>query len=69
MDIHVTGKTNKSREVDFVIKVRQLFSIHSQEWWHSGQYFGLPVTRSVVQFQLRTLIYALSSSHMFMLIN
>ena len=33
------------------------------EWWHRGQYFGLPITRSVVQFPLRTLIYALSSSY------
>ena len=33
------------------------------EWWHSDQYFGLPITRSVVQFPLRTLIYALSSSY------
>ena len=33
-----------------------------REWWHSGQYFGLPITGSVVQFPLRTLIYALSSS-------
>ena len=36
---------------------------NSLEWWHSGQYIGLPITRSVVQFQLRTLIYALSSSY------
>ena len=31
------------------------------KWWNSGQYFGLPVTRSVVQFSLQTLIHALSS--------
>ena len=31
MDIHITNKTNKSREVIYVIeKVRQLFSKHSQ---------------------------------------
>ena len=35
------------------------------EWWHSGQYFCLPITRSVVQFPLRTLIYALSSSYIY----
>ena len=28
------------------------------------QYFGLLITRSVVQFPLRTLIYVLSSSYM-----
>ena len=28
MDIHVTNKTNKSREVDHVINVRQLFTKH-----------------------------------------
>ena len=32
MDIHITNKTNKSREVVCVIeKVRQLFSKHSQQ--------------------------------------
>ena len=31
------------------------------EWWHCGQYFGLPITKSVVQFPLRTLICKLSS--------
>ena len=33
------------------------------EWWHSGQYFCLSITRSVGQLPLRTLIYALSSSY------
>ena len=40
MDIHVTNKTNKSREVVYVIeKVRQLFSKHRVSkivlmvWW------------------------------------
>ena len=36
----------------------------SQEWWHSGQYFGLPITRLVVEFPLQTLMYTLSSSYM-----
>ena len=33
------------------------------EWWHSGLYIGLPITRSVGQFPLRTLMYTLSSSY------
>ena len=28
MDIHITNKTNKSWEVAYIIKVRQLFSKH-----------------------------------------
>ena len=42
MDIHITNKTNKSREAVYVIeKVRQLFSKHrvskivSSVWWSS----------------------------------
>ena len=35
----------------------------SMEWWRSGQYFDLPITRSVVQFPLRKLIYVLPSSY------
>ena len=33
------------------------------ERWHSGQYFGLTITRSVDQFRLRALIYKLSSTY------
>ena len=41
MDIHVTKKTNKSWEVVYVIKVRQLFSNHRVSkivlsvWWRA----------------------------------
>ena len=44
MDIHVTNKSSKSREIDYVIKkVRQLFSKHSVSkivssvWWKAVQ--------------------------------
>ena len=44
MDIHITNKTNKSREVVYVIeKVRQLFSKHRVSkivllvWWRVVQ--------------------------------
>ena len=44
MDIHVTNKTKKSLEVDYVIKkIRQLFSKHrvsktvSSVWWRAVQ--------------------------------
>ena len=43
MDIHITNKTNKSWEVVYVIKVRQLFSKHrvskivSLVWWRAVQ--------------------------------
>ena len=43
MDIHITNKTNKSWEVVYVIKVRQLFSKHrvskivSSVWWRAEQ--------------------------------
>ena len=35
----------------------------SEEWWHSGLYFGLPIAMSVVQFPLQTLFHKLSSSY------
>ena len=53
----VTNMTASLVFVDF----RKAFDM---KWWHSGQYFGLPITKSVAQFPLRTLIYALSSSYM-----
>ena len=43
MDIHITNKTNKSWEVAYVIKVRQLFGEHRVSkialsvWWRSVQ--------------------------------
>ena len=46
-----------------IVKMDYSMKILDEEWWHSGQYFGLPINRSVVQFPLRTLIYALPSSY------
>ena len=41
----------------------QLIALLNKEWWHSGYSFGLPTTKSVFQFPLRTLICKFSSNY------
>ena len=39
-----------------------IFSMR-QIYWSGGEYFGLPITKSVVQFPFRTSSYKLASSY------